>query len=57
MVPRRAVDCTRFQQRAGTSGARYDAAVDSLRGQLLIAPPHLSDPNFSKAVVLMDEVL
>ena len=27
--------------------------MDSLRGQLLIAPPHLADPNFSKAVILM----
>ncbi len=27
--------------------------MDSLRGQLLLAPPHLTDPNFSKAVVLM----
>lgn len=27
--------------------------MDSLRGQLLIAPPHLTDPNFSKSVVLM----
>lgn len=28
-------------------------AMDSLRGHLLIAPPYLSDPNFSHAVVLM----
>jgi len=27
--------------------------VDSLQGQLLIAPAHLSDPNFAHAVVLM----
>ncbi len=27
--------------------------MDTLRGQLLIAPPHLTDPNFSQAVVLM----
>lgn len=27
--------------------------MDSLRGQLLIAPPHLADPNFAKAVVLI----
>lgn len=27
--------------------------MDSLRGQLLIAPPHLGDPNFAKAVVLI----
>ena len=27
--------------------------VDSLKGQLLIAPTHLSDPNFTNAVVLM----
>ena len=27
--------------------------VDSLRGQLLIAPPHLTDPNFSKTVVFI----
>ena len=27
--------------------------MDSLRGQLLIAPPHLTDPNFSKTVVLI----
>jgi len=27
--------------------------MDTLRGQLLIAPPHLTDPNFSEAVVLM----
>jgi putative transcriptional regulator len=28
-------------------------AVDSLKGQLLIAPAHLSDPNFTNTVVLM----
>jgi putative transcriptional regulator len=27
--------------------------MDSLRGQLLIAPPYLADPNFSHSVVLM----
>lgn len=27
--------------------------MDSLRGQLLIAPPHLADPNFAKTVVLI----
>lgn len=31
----------------------YRCGVDSLRGQLLIAPAYLSDPNFSRAVVLM----
>ena len=27
--------------------------MDSLRGQLLIAPPHLTDPNFAKTVVFI----
>ncbi len=27
--------------------------MQSLRGQLLIAPPHLADPNFAKAIVLI----
>jgi len=27
--------------------------MDSLRGHLLIAPPHLTDPNFAHSVVLM----
>lgn len=27
--------------------------MESLRGHLLIAPPHLTDPNFSRTVVLM----
>ena len=31
----------------------YLAVVDSLQGQLLIAPAHLSDPNFAHTVVLM----
>lgn len=31
----------------------YRCGVDSLKGQLLIAPAYLSDPNFSRSVVLM----
>lgn len=29
--------------------------MQSLRGQLLVAPPHLADPNFAKSVVLILE--
>jgi putative transcriptional regulator len=46
-------ECTAFRADVRLPRGGYDACVDSLRGQLLIAPPHLTDPNFSRTVVLM----
>ena len=36
-----------------SSSAVYRWGVDSLKGQLLIAPAYLTDPNFARSVVLM----
>ncbi len=39
----------------GCCGDRHNGAVETLRGQLLIAGPDLLDPNFRRSVILVGE--